>query len=128
MATRRPSTNRTPRPRLSQDEANELCHSFGHEWRHGGAFGIDDTTHGFRPPFGARTGMLGFHSTCGVCTTQKVRWVTRSGESINRYDYAEGYSKSTKRGDEVLTPQEYRQRYVTSIFDAFEAQAGGKRA
>ena len=103
------------------------CHAFGHQWRLGSAIGIDDTHPNIKRPFAMSTGMLGIPSECISCTSSKVRWVTRSGENINRYDYVEGYQRRTANGDEVLTPQEWRHNYVETLFAEFEATATGRK-
>lgn len=92
------------------------CRSLGHEWRKRPIIGIDDE-HEWRRPFGMSTGMIGVPSHCNNCGTGKVRWITRSGESITRYEYPEGYSR---HGDDRLTAQEWRHTYVETIFQQFE--------
>jgi hypothetical protein len=92
-----------------------VCHSMGHQWRHVGTLGIDDEGD-FRRPFGASTGMVGYRSECVGCTSERIAWVTRSGEKINRYAYAEGYSR---RGEEAISRAEYRQTFAASLFDEF---------
>lgn len=85
----------------------------GHSWKHRKPVGVDDTLDGFRRPFGMSTGMVGFVSVCGVCGTARVRWVTRSGEVVTRYDHPDGYSR---HGDERLSASEWRRSYVGSVF------------
>jgi len=92
------------------------CRSLGHEWRKEKPLGVDDL-HALRRPFGFTTGSIGIPSTCQNCGTQKVRWMTRSGESQTRYEYPEGYSR---HGDDRLTVSEWRHTYVESIFQQFE--------
>jgi hypothetical protein len=111
----------TPINKKSQQEKIAECHSFGHEWRKLAILGIDDSDPTIKRPFGAETGMIGLPYVCVVCTSRKVRWVTRSGESINRYEYCEGYAFRTALGDTVLTPSEWRRDYVATIFKSFES-------
>lgn len=103
------------------------CHAFGHQWRLGEAIGIDDEHSSIRRPFAMSTGMIGIPSECVSCTSTKVRWVTRSGESINRYDYVDGYTRSSARNEEVLTPTEWRHNYVETLFAQFEAVPIGRK-
>ena len=91
----------------------------GHEWHHGNAIGTDDRDDGHRRPFGAETGMVGLPSECGVCRSSRVRWVTRSGEVVTRYEYVEGYSR---HGEDRLSPREWRTSYVARIFESFEGR------
>lgn len=93
------------------------CRSLGHEWHKGKPIGSDDAVKG--KPFGYGTGMIGIPSHCPNCGTAKVRWITRSGESVTRYEYPDGYSR---HGDERLSVQEWRHEYVTTIFAQFEKQ------
>ncbi len=88
------------------------CRSMGHTWRHHKPIGIDDRTH-HRRPFGMSTGMVGLPSRCSTCGTERVRWVTRSGEVVTRYEHPDGYSR---HGDERLTSAEWRRSYVGAIF------------
>lgn len=99
----------------------EECHAFGHQWRIGNPIGIDDTHDTIKRPFGLATGMVGIPSECVNCTSSKVRWVTRSGDSINRYDYVDGYSRRSANGDEVLSKSEWTHNYVDRLFSDFEA-------
>lgn len=88
----------------------------GHSWKHRAPIGIDDEIPGLRRPFGSSTGMVGFRSHCTCCTTDRIRWVTRSGEVITRYEHPEGYSR---HGDDRLTSSEWRRSYVSHVFDGF---------
>lgn len=97
------------------------CRSLGHEWRKQSMIGVDDTDDTFRRPYGMSTGMIGIPSSCHNCGTRKVRWITRSGESLTRYEHPDGYSR---HGDDRLTHQEYRHEYVTAIWAAFEVPTG----
>lgn len=96
------------------------CRSMGHEWHHAKAIGSDDygtlRERGFSVPFGGTYGMVGFPSTCTMCGTERVRWITRSGESHVRYHHPQGYDR---HGDDRLTPTEWRRAYVSSVFEGF---------
>lgn len=116
MAERRTSRLRET-PRLDLDTRFASCRSMGHEWHHSGPIGVDDTSDTFRRPFGASTGMVGLPSACEMCGTSRMRWVTRSGEVVTRYEYPEGYSR---HGDDRLTVREWRSTYVSTLFDQFE--------
>ena len=102
------------------------CRSLGHEWRKQQPIGVDDTSDTHRRPFGASTGMIGIPSNCQNCGTAKVRWITRSGESVTRYEHPDGYSR---HGDERLSAQEWRSTYVATLFESFESSTAqlGKR-
>lgn len=93
------------------------CRSMGHEWHHGKPIGSDDPTGTFKAPFGGSFGMIGFPSTCAQCGTERMRWISRSGETTVRYVHPDGYSQS---GEERLTTVEWRRTYVSSVFDEFE--------
>ena len=94
------------------------CHVLGHSWRHLGKVGgnhVSPEERGrerFRPPFGAFD-WVGIHSQCINCASERVKWMTRGGETINRYLYAEGYL--LPRG-ESISKLEWRQNYVASVF------------
>lgn len=96
------------------------CRSLGHEWRKGAVLGIDDEHGTFRRPFGMSTGMIGIPSHCNTCGTDKIRWITRTGESFTRYDHPEGYSR---HGDERLSHAEWRHQYVETIWEEFEVHS-----
>jgi len=98
------------------------CHSLGHQWRHTGLIGSDDEN--ARAPFGGSFGMIGYRSICSNCKTVRTKWITRSGEVMNRYEYAEGYSR---RGDERLSPHQWRASLAVTLFDSFEHSAPIKR-
>ena len=95
------------------------CRSMGHEWKHHSAVGSDDSLEHFRAPFGGSTGMVGMPSTCNQCGTERMRWLTRSGESLMRYHHPDGYSQ---HGDEKLSPLQWRRTFVAHIFDEFESK------
>lgn len=90
----------------------------GHSWKHGPAIG-SDTEHGWQVPFGGAYGMIGKPSACGNCGTERMRWISRSGESHIRYRHPDGYSR---HGEERMSPQEWRREYVATIFDSFDAK------
>lgn len=89
----------------------------GHCWRHRKkAIGIDDSSE-YARPFGASTGMVGKISYCATCRGVRVKWITRSGEVINRYYPPEGYSRA---GEEYKpTMREWRATYVAQVFEEF---------
>ena len=114
---------------MATTKTNQLrfaeCRSMGHAWQHARkAVGVDDD-HGWSVPFGGSFGMVGLPSTCTNCGTERMRWISRSGETIPRYRHPDGYSR---HGEERLSPQEWRSQYVASIFDAFEKRAPAKTA
>lgn len=111
----------TPINKKALEQRIAECHAFGHQWRLGDAIGIDDQHATVRRPFGMGTGMIGIPSECVSCTSSKVRWITRSGESVNRYEYVDGYTRRAARGDDVLTPSEWRHDYVETLFAQFES-------
>ena len=103
--------------RQTREQVFLRCRAFSHSWDWKDPLGIDDDHPTIRKPYGLNTGMIGFPATCMNCGQQKVKWITRSGESITRREYPDGYQKS---GDEALAPSEYRHEYVESIFQQFE--------
>lgn len=100
------------------------CHSLGHQWKHRGLIGIDDEGD-HRRPFGGSFGMVGYRSQCTNCKTTRIKWITRSGEIVNRYEYPDGYSR---RGDDRLSHHEWRETFAVSLFSQFEHSAPVKRA
>lgn len=92
------------------------CRALGHSWKHRGTFGTDDqpTDKRFSRPFGLSTGMVGYHSRCPVCRTDRVKWITRSGEVVSRYYHPDGYSQ---HGDDRLTARGWRSTFVATLFD-----------
>lgn len=60
--------------------------------------------------------MVGFPSICTNCGKERIRWITRSGETIPRYIDPEGYAR---HGEERLTAAEWRQTFVASVFEDF---------
>jgi hypothetical protein len=90
------------------------CHTMGHQWSHIGVIAPAEQVEGFKRPFGAVTGMVGYHSGCTNCTTTRVAWITYSGEKINRYRYPESYSR---RGENRVTHAEYRRTFAAVLFE-----------
>lgn len=88
------------------------CRSLGHEWRHKGT--VHDEN---KAPLGVSFGTVGLRSQCADCKTDRVKWVTRSGEVHTRYDYPDGYSL---HGDDRMSPQQWRSNFVERVF----AEAG----
>jgi hypothetical protein len=86
------------------------CRSLGHEWRHRGTVTDGDT----KRPFGALHGTVGLRSQCADCKTERVKWVTRSGEVHTRYEYPDGYSL---HGEDRMSPQQWRSSFVQRVFD-----------
>lgn len=118
----------TRKPRKTRHKLVEVldyqfveCRAMGHSWRHHKRpIGIDDEhfpSPRFSRPFGAGTGMVGKVSNCAQCKGTRVKWITRSGEVINRYYMPEGYSRV---GEEYKpTQREWRSTYVASVFEDF---------
>jgi len=63
---------------------------------------------------GVEFGTVGLRSQCADCKTDRVKWVTRSGEVHTRYEYPDGYSM---HGEDRLSPKEWRHNFVVRIFD-----------
>ena len=106
---------------MQYDLAYTECRSLGHEWRKGKTLGTQDEHDRFQRPFGDQTRMIGIPSTCTICGTEKIRWISRSGESFTRYAHPDGYSV---HGDDVLTAKEWRHSYVTTLFADMAATNG----
>jgi hypothetical protein len=102
------------------------CHSEGHQWRHEGRIGGSDP--GARPPFGEYDS-VGRVSSCASCGSSRTRWHTRSGEAVNRYDYAEGYTHRKSGPDDEPAPTrlQWRQQLVISLFADMGAPISTKR-
>lgn len=83
------------------------CRALGHEWHHVGRADVSDA------PAGAN-GSVGWVSTCSHCGMRRVRWFTRSGMIGHAPTYTppEGY---TRRGDEVLSLQEWRTTWLKAL-------------
>ena len=100
------------------------CRAMGHSWRHHkNAIGIDDPETddekgtSLRRPYGMGTGVIGKISQCAKCKGVRVKWISRSGETKNRYKMPPGYSRT---GDEYKpTAREWRSTYVASTFVDF---------
>lgn len=67
-----------------------------------------------KAPLGIEFGTIGLRSQCADCKTDRIKWVTRSGEVRTRYDYPDGYSQ---HGEDKLTTQEWRSSFVLRLFD-----------
>lgn len=89
------------------------CRAMGHEWRHKGTVGADG--HAPLKFYGA----AGLVSVCTDCKTRRVKWMTRSGEVITRYEHPDGYSL---HGDDKLTTKQWRSSFVTTLFNAIPTQ------
>jgi hypothetical protein len=92
------------------------CRSLGHSWKHRGTIGIDSDHKQFRRPLGLDTGMIGYHSRCLVCKTDRIKWITRSGEVLSRYVHPDGYSL---HGEDRLSSKEWRHTFVAHVFEEF---------
>lgn len=102
----------------SRELAFATCRAMGHEWNHSSPIGTDDPEGRFKAPFGGTTGMIGYPSTCGSCGTERMRWITRWGETLVRYEHPEGYSRT---GEDKLSPREWRETFVAAAFEQFAA-------
>ncbi len=102
--------------RADRELAFATCRAMGHEWHHSKPIGTDDPDGRWRAPFGGSTGMIGYPSTCSMCGTERMRWMTRFGETIVRYDHPDGYSRT---GEDKMTPREWRQTFVEAAFEQF---------
>ena len=104
-------------PKVTQALAFAECRSLGHEWHKQTPIGLGEESDVFRRPYGDAD-MVGIPSHCMNCGTDRMRWIGRSGESITRYAYPDGYSR---HGDDVLSAREWRAEYVGSLFADFNA-------
>lgn len=111
-----PATVTTMAPKRDIALRFEECRAMGHAWRHRPPIGTDDTNDSYRRPFGMSTGMVGFPSHCNTCGADRIRWITRSGEVVVRYEHPDGYSR---HGDDRLSSGEWRRSYVGHVFDGF---------
>lgn len=96
-----------------------LCHAEGHQWRHqNGIVDPIDAEPGLRPPYDEQTAR-GTRSTCTSCTTQRVRWYTRSGSVVPRYKHPDGYLHRRTSSDDEPAPSklQWRQTLVVTLFD-----------
>jgi len=94
------------------------CRSLGHEWRHRGP--VTEDHEEVRRPHGIVWGTVGLRSQCADCKTDRIKWITRSGEVITRYTYPDGYSL---HGDDRLSSQQWRSQFVTRLFESSLAPA-----
>jgi hypothetical protein len=89
------------------------CRAMGHSWRHKGTIG--NTHPKYHAPFNwASVGKL---SNCLECKGWRVRWITPSGEVINRYYPPDGYSLKGQKERPSL--REFRSFYVAEVFAEF---------
>jgi hypothetical protein len=65
-------------------------------------------------------GTVGLRSQCADCKTDRVKWITRSGEVITRYHHPDGYSL---HGEDRLSGQQWRSSFVTKVFAEYGAGA-----
>ena len=106
-------------PATKLQQAFMECHSDGHTWkRQPGLFDPSDAEAGLTAPYALRS-PVGRRSLCTSCTTQRMRWMSPSGEAQNKYLYPDGYlHKKTRPDDEpALSRLEWRRMLVTTLFD-----------
>ena len=90
------------------------CRAMGHCWRHHkGTIGNNHPR--YRAPFNWYA--VGKLSTCSMCKGVRVRWLTPSGEVMNRYYPPEGYS--LKGQPDKPTLKQWRSTYIASVFEEF---------
>ena len=93
------------------------CRAMNHSWRHHKQT-IGNTHPRYHAPFNWRA--VGKVSTCSQCKSVRVRWMTESGEVINRYYPVEGYSRA---GDpDKPTLKQWRRFYIADVFAEFTHQ------
>jgi len=102
---------------LDADLANYAyteCRALGHQWRHVRSIkaGMGDKNH--RAPMGIMFGSVGYVSVCRACGKDRVKWITRSGKTDNRYTDPEGYRVDAEHAP---TASQWRATYVASLFD-----------
>jgi len=99
------------------------CRTNGHEWRTLPPIGMDREHENITRPYGGIFHTtLGIPSTCNVCHTERVRWLTRSGESILRYHHPDNYAL---KGEDKASAKDLRHDYAESIFNAFDEYVRG---
>ena len=91
------------------------CRSMGHEWRHKGQVGADESR-----PFNFYES-VGLISQCSDCKTRRIKWITRSGEVVSRYEHPDGYSL---HGEERLSTQQWRSTFVVTLFQSAPPETG----
>jgi hypothetical protein len=60
--------------------------------------------------------MVGFRSICSWCSTERIKWVTRSGvlDKSPEYRYPDGYQT---HGDDRQSLSEWRQEFIITTLD-----------
>lgn len=107
-----------------QRERFAECHADGHQWRHEGIVGAPD----WMPPLGMQSA-IARHSICTSCGSERARWLTRSGEVLNRYRHADGYlHKRSAPDDFAPSRQEWRRQLAVTLFARFDEQASRQAA
>lgn len=107
----RKATAQAPLVRPVDPHRFAQCRAMGHEWRHKGPVGKDD-----KRPLNLYEA-AGLVSICPDCKTRRIKWITRSGEVISRYEHPDGYSL---HGDDRLTTKEWRSSFVVTLFNTAE--------
>jgi hypothetical protein len=80
------------------------CRALGHDWQH-----IGTPEHAGGAP---AQGVYAFASRCRHCSTERVKWFTRSGLSAGgRYRYADGYQS---RGEGKLERGDWGKLFIRS--------------
>jgi hypothetical protein len=106
--------------KLPQEARFATCRSMGHEWHHQPPIGVDGETNGWAKPFGGSMSAVGLGSMCGMCGSERLRWILRSGEMLPyRYRHPDGYAT---HGDERMTLSEWRTTHISSLFPNFLAK------
>lgn len=106
-------------PATKLQQAFMECHSDGHTWkRQPGVFDPSEAGPGLRPPYDMHS-PLGRRSLCTSCTSERMRWITPSGQAQNKYRYPEGYlHKKLDVNDEPAPSRlEWRRMLVTTFLD-----------
>lgn len=101
--------------RSADDFTVAECRSLGHEWHKGVPLPVGEDHERFRRPYGDAD-LMGIPSHCDNCGTDRMKWISRSGESVTRYAYPDGYQR---HGEDALTHKEWRASYVATLFRDF---------
>lgn len=80
------------------------CRSMGHQWRHTGRIDEIGT--------GVKFGSVGLRSVCEYCDMERIKWLSRSGETHTRYQQPEGYGT---HGDDRKSAREWRASFFLTI-------------
>ena len=93
------------------------CRAMGHSWKH-----RKDRIGAGHPKYHAPFGWsaIGFLSYCPVCRGWRVKWMTSSGEVINRYYPPDGYSRAGE--DYKPTARDWRRHWVAEAFEEFATE------